>query len=63
MLFPTLDLIALACFAGGWAGYVPMAEDYPLGGYEVEVSPFAPEAARIVVEGAGELLQSMKAKG
>ncbi len=46
----------------GWA-YIPTPEAYPLGGYEVEVSPFAPEAASIVVEGATDLLQSMKAEG
>jgi uncharacterized membrane protein len=31
MLFPTLDLIALACFAGGWAGYAVIIEWTPLG--------------------------------
>jgi hypothetical protein len=46
----------------GWA-YIPTPAAYPFGGYEVEVSPFAPEAAGIVVEGAGELLRSMKAEG
>ena len=36
-------------YTGGWAGYVPTAEAYPLQGYEVETSPFAPEAADILV--------------
>jgi len=44
----------------GWA-YIPTPEAYPLGGYEVEVSPFAPEAAGIVVREASELLRTMRA--
>lgn len=36
-------------YTGGWAGYVPTAEAYPLRGYEVETSPFAPEAADLLV--------------
>jgi hypothetical protein len=36
-------------YTGGWAGYVPTAEAYPLKGYEVETSPFAPEAAATLV--------------
>ncbi|MBC8076813.1 MAG: hypothetical protein H7Y32_12115, partial [Chloroflexales bacterium] len=45
----------------GWA-YIPTPAAYPLGGYEVEVSPFAPEAAGIVVREAGELLRSLHAE-
>jgi len=36
-------------YTGGWAGYVPTAEAYPLRGYEVETSPFAPEAADLLI--------------
>lgn len=32
-------------------GYIPMAAAYELGGYEVEVTPYAPGAAEILVEG------------
>ena len=32
-------------YTGGWAGYIPTADAYPRGGYEVDTSPFAPEAA------------------
>lgn len=32
-------------YTGGWAGYIPTAEEYAGRGYEVETSPFAPEAA------------------
>jgi hypothetical protein len=38
-------------YVGGWSGYIPMPEEYPLGGYEVETSPFTPETAGRVVEG------------
>ncbi len=43
----------------GWA-YLPTAEAYPLGGYEVEVSPFAPEAAGEIVEASLALLDDLK---
>jgi len=38
-------------YTGGWSGYIPVPEEYPRGGYEVETSPFTPEAAGRVVEG------------
>jgi hypothetical protein len=38
-------------YVGGWGGYIPIAEEYPRGGYEVETSPFAPEAAARLVDG------------
>jgi hypothetical protein len=37
-------------YTGGWAGYIPTADAYPRGGYEVDTSPFAPEAANLLVE-------------
>ena len=40
--------------------YLPTAEAYPLGGYEVEVSPFAPEAAGEIVEASLALLEDLK---
>ncbi len=49
-------------FAGyanlGWA-YIPTADAYPLGGYEVEITPFAPEAAAMVVEASVALLRDL----
>ena len=44
-------------YTGGWAGYVPTAEAYPQQGYEVETSPFAPEAAGIL---AAETVAALK---
>ena len=38
-------------YVGGWSGYIPTPGEYPHGGYEVETSPFTPEAAGRVVEG------------
>lgn len=46
-------------YTGGWAGYIPTAADYPLQGYEVETSPFAPAAAAQVVSETVALLQEM----
>ena len=51
-------------FAGyaniGWA-YIPTADAYPLGGYEIEITPFAPEAAAMVVEQSLALLRDLAA--
>ena len=44
-----------ATFFGGYTNgtlaYLPVAAAYPEGGYEVDTTPFAPEAAQIAVEG------------
>jgi hypothetical protein len=37
-------------YVGGSSGYIPTAEEHARGGYEVEASPFAPEAAARVVD-------------
>lgn len=53
-------------FAGyanvGWA-YIPTADAYPLGGYEVEITPFAPEAAAMVVGESLALLRELAPGG
>jgi hypothetical protein len=36
-------------YIGGWVGYIPTPDAYLQGGYEVDTSPFAPEAAAKVV--------------
>lgn len=56
-------------YCQGVLGYVATAEEYPFGGYEPTVgqrgyghpAPFAPEAGRMLVEGAVDLLQSLHA--
>jgi len=42
----------------GWA-YLPTPEAYPLGGYEVEMTPFAPEAAGLIVADCLSLLREL----
>lgn len=37
-------------YVGGWSGYIPTPEEYPRGGYEVDTTPFLPEAAGRVIE-------------
>lgn len=53
-------------FAGyanvGWA-YIPTADAYPLGGYEIEITPFAPEAAGLVVDESLALLRALAPGG
>lgn len=41
--------------------YLPTADAYPLGGYEIEITPFAPEAAGIATAAAIALLHELKA--
>lgn len=38
-------------YAGSWAGYLPVPEEYPRKGYEVDTTPYSPEAAGLVIEG------------
>jgi hypothetical protein len=53
-----------AAYTNGCLGYIPLAEDYPRGGYEVQEAhlgyrlpaPVAPESAAMVVEAALEML-------
>jgi hypothetical protein len=51
-------------YTNGGFGYIPTAEEYPAGGYEVETTPFAPEAAKVlvsaVVAALGELHKQEK---
>lgn len=46
-------------YVGGWAGYLPTASAYPEKGYEVETSPFAPEAEQVLVDAVVGLLDEM----
>lgn len=49
-------------YSGLSFAYLPTADAYPLGGYEIEVTPFAPEAADIAVTAAVGLLRQLKAQ-
>ncbi|MGQ0551337.1 MAG: neutral/alkaline non-lysosomal ceramidase N-terminal domain-containing protein [Armatimonadota bacterium] len=46
-------------YAGAWAGYLPVPEEYPRKGYEVDTTPYAPEAAGRVIEGTLAALQEL----
>lgn len=46
-------------YTNGAAGYLPVASAYPEGGYEIWVTPFAPEAAALVAEAGADLLASL----
>ena len=46
----------------GWA-YLPTAAAYPLAGYEVEVSPLAPEAEAVIVDESVRLLHELRQSG
>lgn len=60
-----LDIKSRSPFAGtwfagytnGWSGYIPTEEAYPIGGYEVDITPFAPVAANEMVEAAVAMLE------
>jgi hypothetical protein len=49
-------------YSNGSAGYLPVASAYPEGGYEIWVTPFAPEAAGLVIEASLELLGQLKSE-
>ncbi len=43
----------------GWA-YIPTPDAYELGGYEIEITPFSPEAAGMIVDESLALLRELK---
>jgi hypothetical protein len=48
-------------YSNGGFGYMPVPEAYPEGGYEVEISPFSPDAAGMVVEETLAMLRELAA--
>jgi len=46
-------------YSNGGFGYLPVPSAYEEGGYEVEVSPFAPEASEIVVKEGLQMLKDL----
>ncbi len=48
-------------YSNGGFGYLPVRSAYEEGGYEVEVSPFSPEAADIVVKEGLQMLRELAA--
>lgn len=53
--------LVVAGYANGYVGYVPRAEDFPHGGYEVGCARLAPEAAGTIVATAADLLKALHA--
>jgi len=47
-------------YSGPSCGYLPTADAYPLGGYEVEITPFSPEASDVLVEACVGMLRKLK---
>lgn len=47
-------------YSGPSCGYLPTAEAYPLGGYEVEITPFAPDASDVLVAACIDFLRELK---
>ncbi len=39
--------------------YIPMAHAYPVGGYEVDITPFTPDAAQVVIDESLALLRQL----
>lgn len=56
--FPVTMFNAYASGQGG--GYMPVASEYPHGGYEIEITPYAPEAADLVVAEGVKLLGELR---
>jgi hypothetical protein len=48
-------------YVGGWAGYIPTPEAYPLLGYEVETSPFSAGAAAVLTGAVAGMLAELAA--
>jgi hypothetical protein len=56
--FPVTLFCGYSSGAGG--GYMPVAEEYRFGGYEVEITPYAPEAAAQIIAAADGLLRRLR---
>ncbi len=50
-------------YVGGWSGYLPVPEEYPGKGYEVDTTPFRPEAAAVVVDRTVAALKELAREG
>ncbi|MFM9107533.1 MAG: neutral/alkaline non-lysosomal ceramidase N-terminal domain-containing protein [Chloroflexota bacterium] len=46
-------------YTGGWFGYVPTPDEYDQGGYEVDTSPYLPEAAAALAGGVEDALAEL----
>jgi hypothetical protein len=46
-------------YSNGGFGYIPMPEAFPEGGYEVETTPFAENAAEAMIEAGVDMLNKL----
>jgi hypothetical protein len=58
--FPHTMFTAYADGQGG--GYMPVAEEYRFGGYEIQITPYAPEAAAMLVNQTLALLAEVRSQ-
>lgn len=49
----------LSGYTNGYRNYLPTAEEFARGGYEVDISPFTPEGARLLEDAAVAVLNRM----
>ncbi|MGE3798115.1 MAG: neutral/alkaline non-lysosomal ceramidase N-terminal domain-containing protein [Thermomicrobiales bacterium] len=47
-------------YQGSWSAYIPIASEYPNKGYEVDTTPYAPEAAGELVDAGVALLDRIR---
>ncbi|MDP6183024.1 MAG: hypothetical protein QF609_04340, partial [Gammaproteobacteria bacterium] len=50
---------AFSGYSNGYFGYMPTADAYPKGGYEVRTSPYQPDAANRLVEACRNVLNRL----
>jgi hypothetical protein len=48
-------------YSNGGFGYIPVREAYAEGGYEIEATPFSPDAAEVLLAEAGRILKELVA--
>jgi hypothetical protein len=46
-------------YTNGYRNYLPTIEEWPRGGYEVDICSFRPEAATLLVEAAASVLAEL----
>jgi hypothetical protein len=53
------DWTLFSGYSNGYYGYMPMRENYPEGGYEVDTTPFAPGAAEQMIEACVQAIDKL----
>ena len=50
-------------YHGAWYGYMPVPEEYPRKGYEVDTTPYSPDASGVVIHDTVSALQDLSRAG